>query len=260
MKYLNLEIKDQHEDIQTTLIKQEYELVNNPVVQFVNNRTRELTLELTLKQMMLDGQKDNDQKAAQTIYQQKIRIQELEKFLIDEKIQHEQITNQKGQAQQNELTKCKLEIEEMKVQYAKDLKLQQLKHQKEIERLKQTIEADKQNEQQIIALQQQQNVLQIDINDTVANQLQQECNQLKQQLLDEKQNHDDQYAIMVDQLQRKNQRQAEIQKLLNEEKTLRLQYFQNRVVMNKVLQYYSLKVKISPFIIIQVPQKSKQKS
>ncbi|CAL6007979.1 Hypothetical_protein [Hexamita inflata] len=66
----------------------------------------------------------------------------------------------------------------------------------------------------------------VDINDTIANQLQMECQILKQQLIDEKQFHNDHQLLTQQLINRTNQRNNDIQKQLTEEKTQRLLFFQ----------------------------------
>ncbi|CAL6040298.1 Hypothetical_protein [Hexamita inflata] len=67
---------------------------------------------------------------------------------------------------------------------------------------------------------------QIDMNDNIANQLQVECNQLRQQLIEEKQYHYDQLQLAQQQVQRTYERNYEIQKQLTEEKKQRMIFFQ----------------------------------
>ncbi|CAL5970236.1 Hypothetical_protein [Hexamita inflata] len=56
--------------------------------------------------------------------------------------------------------------------------------------------------------------------------MQKEYQLLHQQLIDEKQDHDDQYALIQQQLKLKNQRNTELQKQLTEEKNQRIIFFQ----------------------------------
>ncbi|CAL6075009.1 Hypothetical_protein [Hexamita inflata] len=129
-----------------------------------------------------------------------------------------------------ELTEFKLEIESMNIQYVKDLQEQQAKYQTEITKLQKDIQFDKVNKQQLDDLNNIKHVYeqQINVNDTIANQLKQQCKTLKQQLIDAQQDHDAQYTklceIMIEQQQRKLIN--ELQKQLNEQNTQRSQHFQ----------------------------------
>ncbi|CAL6094495.1 Hypothetical_protein [Hexamita inflata] len=216
--YSKVELKNEHSKFNSTLIKREYEIVNERIIEFVNNRTHELELQLSFKQAMHDQWRDNCYATAAENQLLKDRIFELEQQLIDEQSKNAQTLDQKAQTQSQELTESKLEIESMKIQYAKDLQEQYAKYQTEIAKLQKDIQSDKDNQQQLDNLKNTQHVYeqQIDVNDTIANQLQQECNILKQQLIDEKQDHDAQYIklceIMTEQQQRKTQRINDLQK------------------------------------------------
>ncbi|CAL6040310.1 Hypothetical_protein [Hexamita inflata] len=227
-QYFTLELQEQQENINSTLIKNEFEQVNERVIQFVNNRCREISLELMLKQLVLNQQQNNGLAAADEIQKLKLKIYELEKLLIEEQYQHQRDLALKVEYYGSELQKSKNFMESMKIQYQKDLKQQFDRYRTEIASLQQSNLDDHKSTQLIINYQQKQyiNECNNDQQDLITNQLQEKYFQLQQQLNDEKQDHDDQYTLMLEQLQRKNLRYSEVYKQLTEERAQRLQYFQ----------------------------------
>ncbi|CAL6083304.1 Dbl_homology (DH) domain [Hexamita inflata] len=225
-QYFQLDLQEEQEKINSVLLKNEFELINERAIQFMNNRCREITLELTFKQMVLNQQLNSGLAYVSEISRLKQKIQELEKQLIDQQSQHTRDLSLKLEFYGAELSKTKNYIESMKTQYMKDLKQQQDKYKSQIILLQQSIQDDSQISQQLIDYQKKQYIYEPhnDQFETIENQLQDHS--LKQQLINEKRDHDEQYTLMLEQLQRKNQRYNEIYKQLAEERTQRLQYFQ----------------------------------
>ncbi|CAL6059216.1 Hypothetical_protein [Hexamita inflata] len=222
-----VDLRSEQENINNALIKREIELVIERVLKFVNNKQRELILEIVFKEALLQQKKNEDDSAINEIAELKLQIQELQKQNLDIKLEYEQKLSERKQQYDTELIKCKNELEVLKNEYQVDLQKEYYKYKAEIEQLKKTVEAESANQNKIVELQQKQRPSDqdIDINDSIANQLQIECEQLKQQLIDEKQFHDNQQELTQQQLKLITQRNIELQKQLTEEKTQRLLFF-----------------------------------
>ncbi|CAL6062584.1 Hypothetical_protein [Hexamita inflata] len=223
-----VDLRSEQEDIHNALIKREYELTNERVLKFVNNKQRELILEIIFKEALLKQKKNEDDSEVNEIAELKLKNQELQKQNLEIKLECEQKIAEIKTSYEAELIKCKNEVESLRKEYQQDLQKEYEKYKNEIEELKKTIEVEKQNTNIMQELKQKQHISdkEIDMNDTIANQLQIECQILKQQLIDEKEFHNEQQEHAEQQLKRVNQRNNDIQKQLTDEKTQRLIFFQ----------------------------------
>ncbi|CAL6007973.1 Hypothetical_protein [Hexamita inflata] len=234
-------------DINNALIKREYELVNERVIQFINNQQNKIAIDLAFSQVMLQHERNGNQEYIQEL---KVKIQELQNTNEEQKKDYELKLSEYQQQYDTELIKCKNEVESLRKEYQLDLKKEYEKYKNEIEELKKTYEVEKLNTNKMQELKQKKLISdkEVDINDTITNQLRMECQILRQQLIDEKQFHDDQYELAQQSLKRFNQRNVEIQRQLTEEKTQRLLFFQQlqqkqseitKQLEATVKQYYS---------------------
>ncbi|CAL6007935.1 Hypothetical_protein [Hexamita inflata] len=223
-----VDLRSEQEDIHNALIKREYELTNDRVLKFVNNKQRELILEIVFKEALLKQKKNQEDFDVNEIAELKLKNQELQKLNLEIKLECEQKIAEIKTQYEAELIKCKNEVESLRKEYQLDLQKEYEKYKNEIEELKKTYEIQNQNSNKIQQLKQKQLVSdqEVDMNDTIANQLQMECQILKQQLIDEKQFYSDQQELTLQLVNRANQRNNDIQKQLTEEKTQRLLFFQ----------------------------------
>ncbi|CAL6041177.1 obscurin-like_isoform X4 [Hexamita inflata] len=219
---------NEQQNLNSIYIRREFEQVNERVIQFVNNKQRELMLEISNQQAQLE-----DQTLQNEITALKQKNIELQKQNSDIKMEYEQKIIKMQEDYAEKLKKCNKEVETLKTQYQQDLKKQYEIYQTEIKQLKQDNEVEKQYTRQSNEIHQKQQIQELNVsdqliqtNDSITKQLQIECQLLKQQLIEEKQAHDDEYRMMTEQLKYKTQRNSEIQKQLTAEKTQRLIYFQ----------------------------------
>ncbi|CAL6089018.1 Hypothetical_protein [Hexamita inflata] len=206
----------------------EYEFVNERVIQFVNNKQCEIALELAFKEALLQSKQNEDDSATNEIFELKKQNQNLQDQNLEIKLQYEQQIADIKTSYAAELIKCKNEIESSKKQYQQDLILEYKKYQVEIEQLNKAIEAERQTKNKIVELQLKQRPADqdIDVRDSITNQLQLECQLLRQQLIDEKQFNDNQQQLTLQLISSANKRNTELQKQLTEEKMQRLSFFQ----------------------------------
>ncbi|CAL6041192.1 Hypothetical_protein [Hexamita inflata] len=226
---LSVDMRFEQENLSNILIKREYELTNERVLKFVNNKKRELLLEIVFKEALLQQKKIEDESVINEIVDLKLNINELRKQNLQIKLEYEQQLSECQQRYNSELIKCKNELEAQRNEYKQDLQKEYDKYKVEIDQLKNTIEAERQNANQAKLLQQQKQLpldQQIDMNDTISNQLRIECRLLREQLIDEKQEHVQQYELIQQQLKIKNTRNIELQKQLTDEKIQRLTFFE----------------------------------
>ncbi|CAL6060161.1 Hypothetical_protein [Hexamita inflata] len=224
-----VDLRSEQEDIHNALIKREYELTNERVLKFVNNKQRELILEIIFKEALLKQKKNEDDSAVNEIAELKLKNQELQKLNNEIKLECEQKIADIKTSYEAELIKCKNEVETLRKEYQQDLQKEYEKYKNEIDELKQTIEVEQQNINRIQESQQKRFISdqEIDMNDTITKQLKMECQILKQQLIDEKEFHYDQQEIVQQHLKRTQQRNLEIQRQLTQEKTQRLLFFED---------------------------------
>ncbi|CAL6025215.1 obscurin-like_isoform X2 [Hexamita inflata] len=220
--------KKNHNKINEELIKHELDLVYDRIIQFVNNNQNQILAELTFKEDTLQHEKEGRYEIQQYIKELKAKIQELQRVNDEQKIIYEQKMLQSQQQYDKQLILCKTEIETIRKEYFQDLQTEYQKYKSEIEQLKQSNESEKLTTSKHIERQQQQQHIQQEINsnDSITIQMQIEYQLLRQQLIDEKQDHDDQYNLIQQQLKLKNQRNTELQKQLTEEKNQRIIFFQ----------------------------------
>ncbi|CAL6069271.1 Hypothetical_protein [Hexamita inflata] len=251
--------ENEQNSVNSALIKHEYELVNNRVTQFVNNRCTELALQVQFKQFQLNRQSDNDIIAEKKIKTLNERIIELEKQLLHEKDKFslELLLNRKNY--EDKISICQQEMSDMKAKYLNNLKEQNDKYQTEITKLSQSITIYTQYTHQINELndelqQKQQEPEQIeDLNYSLVSSLQQEC----LQLTNEKQFYEKQYIMIQQQLNYTSQRNVEIQKLLTEEKKFRLsQSSQNQEKQSEVTKQLQQYTTEQAYIINQLQEEN----
>ncbi|CAL6088806.1 Hypothetical_protein [Hexamita inflata] len=215
-------------DINNALIKREYELVNERVIQFINNQQNKIAIDLAFSQVMLQHERNGNQEYIQEL---KVKIQELQNTNEEQKKDYELKLSEQQQQYDADLIKCKNDVETLRKEYQQDLQKEYDKYKNEIEELKNTYEEDKKNSEIMKNLQQNKHIIdqqqeEINENDTILNQLKLECQILQQQLTDEKQYHDDQYELAQLSLKRSIQRNVEIQKQLLDEKKQRITFFE----------------------------------
>ncbi|CAL6013440.1 Hypothetical_protein [Hexamita inflata] len=222
------DVKLEQKEINSALIKREYEKTSERVVQFINSKHNEIAIELAFKEVLLQQEKNGNKNIAEQIQELKTRIQDLQRINAEQKIEFEQKISECQQKYNAELIKCRNEVEAQMNEYQQDLKKEYEKYKTEIEQLKKVNEIEKQCSNKINEQQQKKYASdqEIDMNDTIANQLRDECELLQQQLIEEKQDHEEQYAIMQQLLKHQNQRNAVIQKQLTEEKKQRITFFE----------------------------------
>ncbi|CAL5991256.1 Hypothetical_protein [Hexamita inflata] len=227
-KIQTTEYINEQENINSVYIRREFEQVNERVIQFVNSKQRELMLEISNKQAQLE-----DQTLQNEITALKQKNLELQKQNSDIKVEYEQRLIKMQEDYAEKLKKCNKEVETLQIQHLLDLKIQYEIYQAEIKELGQDNEVQKQYTRQSNQINQTQQPQKLNIsdqliqtNDSITKLLQIECQLLKQQLIEEKQAHEEEYRMMTEQLKYKTQRNSEIQKQLTAEKTQRLKYFQ----------------------------------
>ncbi|CAL6060167.1 obscurin-like_isoform X2 [Hexamita inflata] len=224
-----VDLRSEQENINNALIKREYELTNERVLQFVNNKQRERTLEIVYKEAQLKYNEIKDQNAVKEIKELKLQNQVLQTQNLEIKLGYGlQVANIKKEYEA-ELIKCKNEVQTLRKEYQKDLQMECEKYKNEIDKLRQYYEIERMKENKIIELQQKQRPSdqEIDMNDTIAKQLQLECQLLKKQQIEDKQYHDEQYEYAQQALKRATQRNSELQQKLNEVDKARLQFIQD---------------------------------
>ncbi|CAL6040354.1 Hypothetical_protein [Hexamita inflata] len=214
-KYTELQLEQK--EINGALIKREFELTIERVIKFLNNKQNQIILELAFKDTLLESKPNKEDSAANEIKELKQKNQELQKQLVEIQMDYEQQIAEIKTGYTAELIKCKNELKVQKNEYLQDL---QKEYKVEIE-LKNTIEGKSLNQNILVELQNQE----IDIYYTIANQLQMECEQLKQQLIEEKQFYDKKQELILQLLATTSTRNTELQMQLTEEKTQRLQFF-----------------------------------
>ncbi|CAL6094521.1 Hypothetical_protein [Hexamita inflata] len=220
------DVKLEQKEINSALIKREYEKTSERVVQFINNKHNEIAIELAFKEVLLQQEKNGNKNTTEQIQELKMRIQELQRINAEQKIEYEQKISECQQKYDEELIKCKNEVEAQKKEYQQDLQKEYEKYKTEIEQLKQAnCDFDKFNQNIQNQLKQRISDQTIDVNDSIANQLQMECELLKQQLIEEKQANDEQNTMLQQLVKHQSQRNTDIQKQLTEEKTQRLIFF-----------------------------------
>ncbi|CAL6007981.1 Hypothetical_protein [Hexamita inflata] len=226
-----VDLRSEQEDINNALIKREIEIVVDRVLKFVNNKQRELILEIVFKEALLKQKKNEDDSAVNEIAELKLKNQELQKLNHDIKLECEQKVANIKTEYEAELIKCKNEVESLRKEYQQDLQKEYEKYKNEIEELKKTNKVEKLTLNKSQDLEQKKLVSeqQIDINDSITNQLRMECKILKQymQLIDEKQYHNDQQELILQLVNLSNQRNNDIQRQLTEEKTQRIIFFED---------------------------------
>ncbi|CAL5997803.1 Hypothetical_protein [Hexamita inflata] len=218
------DVKLEQKEINGALIRREYEIVNERIIQFVNNKQNEIAMELAFKDILLQHK---DEETSKYIQELKIQIQDLQRINNEQKREYELKLSECLQKYDAELIKCKNEVEAQQKEFQRDLQNEYDKYKAEIEQLKMMNDVEKQNMEKIRDFQKNIHVpdQEIDMNDMIANQLRIECQLLKQQLIDENLAHEEEQTILQQLLKQKTQRNAEIQKQLTEEKTLRLLFF-----------------------------------
>ncbi|CAL6101091.1 obscurin-like_isoform X4 [Hexamita inflata] len=228
LQQISLDPRSEQENINNALIKREYELTNERVLQFVNNKQRELTLEIVYKEAQLKQNEIKDQNALKEIKELKLKNQVLQTQNMEIKREYEQTIADIRNEYDAELIKCNNEVQTLRIEYQKDLHMECEKYKNEIEKLKQYYEIERIKENKLIELQQKQRPSdqEIDMNDTITKQLQLECQLLKKQQIEDKQYHDEQYEYAQQALKRATQRNSELQLKLNEVDKARLQFIQ----------------------------------
>ncbi|CAL6060263.1 Hypothetical_protein [Hexamita inflata] len=222
-------IQQDRENINSSLIKHEYDLINDRVLKFVNYQQRELFMEIIFKEALLQQKKNDDEVAINKISELHQKNQELQKQNLDIKLQYtQQIANIQARYEAD-LIKCNNEVETLRKEYQQNLQNQYNKYKIEVEELINTNVVEKVIAQKIQVLKSQQRVSdqEININDSITNQLRTECKILRQQLIEEKLFHDEQLEHAEQQLKRVNQRNTVIQKQLTDEKTQRIIFFED---------------------------------
>ncbi|CAL5985174.1 obscurin-like_isoform X1 [Hexamita inflata] len=223
-----VDLRSEQENINNALIKREYEITNERVLKFMNNKQRELILEIVFKEALLEQKKTQDDSAVNEINDLKLKNLELQKQIVEKKLEYEQQIADIKTGYTTELIKCKNEIEAQTKEFQQNLQLEQDKYKAEIEELKKTIQTEMLNENKLVELQKNKRVsdAEIDKNDTIANQLRMECTILQQQLIDEKQFHDSQQELTQQQLKLITLRNTDLQKQLSDEKKQRIIFFE----------------------------------
>ncbi|CAL6059202.1 Hypothetical_protein [Hexamita inflata] len=223
-KYTELQLEQK--EINGALIKCEFELTIERVIKFLNNKQNQIILELAFKDTLLESKPNKKDSAANEIKELKQTNQELQKQLVEIQMDYEQQIAEIKTGYIAELIKCKNELKVQKNEYLQDLQKEYEKEYKVEIELKNTIEGKSLNQNILVELQNNKIISdqEIDIYYTIANQLQMECEQLKQQLIEEKQFYDKKQELTL-QLLATTTRNTELQKQLTEEKTQRLQFF-----------------------------------
>ncbi|CAL6074995.1 Hypothetical_protein [Hexamita inflata] len=137
-----VDLRSEQENTNNTMIKREIELAIDRVLKFVNNKQRELILEIFFKEALLLQKKNVDEFAVNEIAEQKNKIQELQQQNLDIKLEYEQKLSERQQQYNTVLMKCKNELEVLKNEYQVDLQKEYDKYKVEIEQLKKTVEAE----------------------------------------------------------------------------------------------------------------------
>ncbi|CAL6075039.1 Hypothetical_protein [Hexamita inflata] len=161
---------------------------NSRIVQFINNKHNEIAIELAFKEVLLQQEKNVNKNTAEQIQELKTRIQDLQRINAEQKIEYEQKISECQQKYDAELIKCRNEVEAQKKEYQQDFKKEYEKYKTEIEQLKQIIEFEQQSQNKINKIQAKKCVSdqEIDMNDTLANQLREECGLLQSQQMKNK--------------------------------------------------------------------------